>query len=256
MRSRRSTVVTLIAVGSGLIVLVAAGMALQRPARERWYVSRLTSREAAAREEAADRLAAMGSVKAIPHLTRAFSLTVRSLEEEEEGAGPFAQMTTMYGQKANRATLVSSLTTTSRAADGRAISRHSRTDFSRRVQLTGLRNESAALDFRIDKLASDVLTDASSRALVKIARDSSAAAVPRLVRELEREEWESRWLAVHVLKELDSEEAAAAIRSAARDENEHVRQAARAALDRQEGDRDTSPGDLQMPTRRTTRRGF
>jgi hypothetical protein len=254
MRSRRSTIVTLTAVGAGLMVILAAGMVLQGPAWERWYISRLTSRDAAARQEAADRLAAIGSVKAIPHLMQAFSLTVRSVEAEEAGTGPFAQMKSMYGAKASRTALVASLAPTSRTSAGRTIVRPSRTASRRRVQLTNLRNQSVALDFGIDKLASEVLDDASSRALMKIAKDSSAASLPRLLGELERGDWEIRWLAVHVLGELDAEEATAAIRSAARDENEHVREAARIALERREGGRDASPGAFQIPTR--TRRGF
>ena len=108
---------------------------------------------------------------------------------------------------------------------------------------------STVLDSRIEELAQQVLTDPSARALVKIAKGSSAVALSRLVLELENERWEIRWLAVHVLGELDSEEAAAATRSMVSDENEHVRHAQIAARARRDkGGEDRVMEDVESPS--------
>ena len=52
---------------SGVVVLVAAGIALKRPIIEQWYVWQLESGGEAEKKVALERLEEMGSVKAVPH---------------------------------------------------------------------------------------------------------------------------------------------------------------------------------------------
>jgi hypothetical protein len=162
-------------------------------------------------------------------------------------------MEAFYGQKASRSTLASRLRVSATSEDRGTLTRPTRGERGRRAELTTLQNQSAALDFRIAKLAQEVLTDANYRALVMIAKESTAAALPRLIEELASKRWEIRWGAVHVLEEVGSEEAALAIQGMVEDENDHVRHAAVAALANLRGNRQADcAGALPKPARRTT----
>ena len=99
-------------------------------------------------------------------------------------------------------------------------------------QLVLLQNQIASLNTNVEAMASRLLNTESYHALVQIVKREGEAALPFLIRELENESWQARWVTVHVLGELGRQvgEAAAVVEKVCEDSNQHVRHAAAGAL--------------------------
>ena len=79
---RRIAIVTILVVG---IVVMSVGVASRRAIVEQWYISRLGSDDEATRLHAANRLAELRSVRAVPHLLELIEKDDR--ENVETGGG-------------------------------------------------------------------------------------------------------------------------------------------------------------------------
>ncbi len=249
MRPKRIIVVTTGAVALGLIVIVVAVVVLQGPFREQWYLSRLGSTDSDVREKAAAELGDVGSLKAIPYLLQAFTLTMRDVEEKS-GTSPFVPMEALYRQTTSRRPLRSGGRSRIRVAGSTA-----RQKMTRQFTLLGI--QTALIQRRIEAASAELLNSGKSyQALVQIATRSSPAALPHLERELENENWLIRWVAIHILKELraQAESAAGVVAEAARDDNAHVRHAAIYVAAKLLG-LSEDPGPVLLPSVPTNRTG-
>ena len=220
MQSSRPRVITTLVVASGVVVIVVVGTVIQRDGLEWWSIWRLRSQSVEVRSRATDHLVDMGSVKAIPALMRAFSLDLRDFEEKS-GEDFFATMKNLYGQISRREQEIASLRETLRGANVKTVFVQG--------QIGSVRSEIATLNEWI-RQALGLRNLPSYRAVNRIASKAGPAVVARLDRLLESSGWQTRWLTVHLLEDLRLPESTSSVEDAVLDENEHVRNAAAAAL--------------------------
>ncbi len=79
---------THLTISLGIVVLLVAGYAFKDKAVEQWYIWKLESEDEAIRVAAADKLADIGSVKAVPHLIQAIETMEGESSWDAVGGGP------------------------------------------------------------------------------------------------------------------------------------------------------------------------
>ena len=88
MKPRSRKAILFLVIVSGVVVLVAAGFALQRPLLEQWFLWKLDSKELEERKTAAKRLGAMRSIRAVRRLVQILRDTAQK-EDESPIQGSF-----------------------------------------------------------------------------------------------------------------------------------------------------------------------
>ncbi len=100
--NRRAKIVTLSAMALGLAVLVVGAVALSDPIAEWWYIRQVKLGDPEAKETAARKLGAKGSVRAIPVL---LEMAGRDLVQSEKEFQPLLQIVAKRRREALRALL-------------------------------------------------------------------------------------------------------------------------------------------------------